>query len=85
MLDFTLDDFRQQFEALQHELEGYHVGLSKRPSTVIINKIDLASKVNFSIAPPYLYFSIRTIKLRIYKKCFPICRVFLFLQSMERV
>ncbi|VDN05312.1 unnamed protein product [Thelazia callipaeda] len=42
VLDLTLSQFLEQYESLRFEIDQYQEGLSYRPSTIIINKIDLA-------------------------------------------
>ncbi|CAI4220789.1 unnamed protein product [Auanema sp. JU1783] len=41
VIDFTLNEYKEQLDALQFELEQYRKGLVNRPSCVVINKIDL--------------------------------------------
>ncbi|KAM3721212.1 Mitochondrial ribosome-associated GTPase [Dirofilaria immitis] len=43
VLDLTLSQLREQFDSLKFEVEQYQQDLVSRPSTIIINKMDLAS------------------------------------------
>ncbi|CAG9539185.1 unnamed protein product [Cercopithifilaria johnstoni] len=43
VLDLTLSQFREQFDSLKFEIDQYQQDLSNRPSTIVINKVDLAS------------------------------------------
>uniref|UniRef100_A0A915Q827 OBG-type G domain-containing protein n=1 Tax=Setaria digitata TaxID=48799 RepID=A0A915Q827_9BILA len=42
ILDLTLSQLRKQFDSLRFEVKQYQQDLSGRPSTIIINKMDLA-------------------------------------------
>ncbi|KAE9546871.1 hypothetical protein FO519_009917, partial [Halicephalobus sp. NKZ332] len=42
VLDFSLDSFREQLESLRNELKLYDEELLKKPSAVVVNKIDLS-------------------------------------------
>uniref|UniRef100_A0A8R1XSS0 OBG-type G domain-containing protein n=2 Tax=Onchocerca TaxID=6281 RepID=A0A8R1XSS0_ONCVO len=43
VLDLTLCQLRKQFDSLKFEVDQYQHDLGNRPSTIIINKMDLAS------------------------------------------
>ncbi|EFO26733.1 obg family GTPase CgtA, variant [Loa loa] len=43
VLDLTLSQLREQFDSLKFEVNQYQQGLGSRSSTIIINKMDLAS------------------------------------------
>lgn len=41
--------FQEQFEALKYELEMFKVGLSSKPSCIVVNKVDLLKKVRTAL------------------------------------
>ncbi|VDD92746.1 unnamed protein product [Enterobius vermicularis] len=49
ILDCTLSDLKEQFEALKYELEMFKVGLSSKPSCIVVNKVDLLKKVRTAL------------------------------------
>ncbi|PAV83788.1 hypothetical protein WR25_22948 [Diploscapter pachys] len=46
VLDVSSPQILSEFDCLRHELECYKEGLSKRPATIVLNKIDLVEEVS---------------------------------------